>query len=142
MRTENSAPDQPEYIYIYICYEEACQLFGTADMVIDASQAPDAVSVCMCFTRVSAKVRVTRFGSVNCSSIGPDGCSGNMFLGWHICRTKLARKLFFELQNFSRKLRKNAPKFAQDFAKYPATCQDLPETTQQGAQGQHVSSRA
>ena len=32
------------------------------------------------------------------------------YLGWHVCRTKLARKMFFEARNFSQKMLQNVPR--------------------------------
>ena len=34
----------------------------------------------------------------------------HMFLGWHVCRTKLARNIFFKARIFSRKMLRNFPR--------------------------------
>ena len=36
---------------------------------------------------------------------------GNNLLGWRVCRTNFARKIFFVLRNFSRKMHRNFPRY-------------------------------
>ena len=36
-------------------------------------------------------------------------------LGWHVCRTELARKMFFEARIFSRKMLRNSPRYLSPY---------------------------
>ena len=75
------------------------------------------------------------------------GIEDRIFLGWHICRRKLARKIFFEARFFSRKMLRNFPRIFWAFllwvrknpAKFPSQNQkENHRRASAGAQGEHL----
>ena len=83
-----------------------------------------------------------------CPNLGRD----SIWLGWHVCRTKLARKIFFEARNFSRKMLR-IPKIFDYFvgqkkshkipaklpAKFPSQkSRKIHRRASAGAQGEHL----
>ena len=104
-RAENRCP-----IWLYDCC--AGQWKWMEEVPRRTSLAPLASP---CF--VLCLLRVEPEGLLDVPGKGGDHCHctaepppGHTRLGWHVCRTKFARKLFFELRNLSRKMLRNFPR--------------------------------